>query len=110
VTEGLLFFDKDFGFAGLASGSQSYSSIFVTRDGGVTFERVQLPMDTVSQLPDLAAECGFTVDDYDYFSMPEKENDVLTIKALTEAGEKEGILFQSRDDGETWEYAGITSE
>jgi hypothetical protein len=42
--------------------------------------------------------------------MPEKENDVLTIKALTEAGEKEGILFQSRDDGETWEYAGITSE
>jgi hypothetical protein len=110
VTEGLLFFDKDFGFAGLASGSQSYSSIFVTRDGGVTFERVQLPMDTVSQLPDLAVECGFTVDDYDYFSMPEKENDVLTIKALTEAGEKEGILFQSRDDGETWEYAGITSE
>jgi hypothetical protein len=110
VAEGLMFFDKDFGFAGLASGSQSYSSIFVTRDGGATFEEVQLPMDTVSQLPELAAECGFTIDDYDYFSMPENENGVLTIKALTETGESEGIIFRSQDGGETWEYAGVDSE
>ena len=36
--------------------------------------------------------------------VPEKEGDTLTIEVLTEAGEKEGIVFQSNDGGETWVY------
>lgn len=38
VAEGLLFFDEQFGFAGLTGASQSYSQMYVTRDGGETFE------------------------------------------------------------------------
>lgn len=110
VTEGLVFFDETFGFAGLTGASGSASQLYVTRDGGVTFEKLQLPLDTVTELPALGLECGFTVEDYDYIYMPEKEGDVLTVKVVTGAGETEGFLFQSQDNGETWEYTGITSK
>lgn len=110
VTEGLVFFDEKLGFAGLTGASQSASELYVTRDGGVTFEQLHLPLKTVKELPELAAECGFTVKDYDYMEMPEKEGNTLTIKVITEASETEGILFQSQDDGETWTYAGIKAD
>ena len=42
VTEGLIFFDENFGFAGLTGASQSSSSLYMTRDGGETFTQVQL--------------------------------------------------------------------
>lgn len=107
VVEGLVFFDENFGFAGLMGASQSYSQLYVTRDGGVTFEKLQLPMDVVTELPELAEECGFTIEDYDYLNMPEKSS-ALTITVTSEAAEKDGIIFQSMDDGVTWEYKGIT--
>lgn len=108
VTEGLVFFDETYGYAGLSGASQSYSQLYVTRDGGLTFEAVQLPVDTVTELPELGQACGFTVADYDYFYMPEQLGDHLTIQAVTAAGEQEGFLFQSQDQGITWTYAGIT--
>ena len=40
----------------------------------------------------------------DYMNMPQKEGDVLTMLVTTQAGESEGIVFCSRDGGETWEY------
>lgn len=107
VTEGLIFFDEALGFAGLTGASQSSSELYITNDGGGTFEKVEFPMDTVTKLPELAKECGFTVKDYDYFQMPEKENEGLTVKVVTQAGETEGLVFQSGDNGATWEFAGI---
>lgn len=104
VAEGLVFFDENFGFAGLAGASQSHSQLYVTRDGGKTFEEVQLPMDTVTRLPEHAAEYGLTLEDYDYCCMPKEEDGVLTIEVMSEAGENEGILFRSQDDGMTWEF------
>lgn len=62
VTEGLEFFDKNFGFAGLTGASQSHSSLYVTRDGGTTFTELQLPLETVTELPPLAKELNFTID------------------------------------------------
>lgn len=109
VVEGLVFFDENFGFAGLTGASQSNSQLYVTRDGGVTFEKLQLPMDVVTELPELAEECGFTIEDYDYLNMPEKSS-ALTITVTSDAAEKDGIIFQSMDDGVTWEYKGITQE
>lgn len=41
--------------------------------------------------------------------MPEKEGSVLTIRAVPEALEKEGLLFQSEDNGATWNCAGLIS-
>lgn len=108
VTEGLVFFDENFGFAGLTGASQSYSQMYVTRNGGVTFEKIQLPMDMIEELPELASESGFTIEDYDYLNMPEMSDSVLTIMITTDVTESEGIIFQSKDDGVTWEYGGIT--
>lgn len=110
VTEGLIFFDESFGIAGLTGASQSYSALYVTRDGGMSFEKIELPMDTVTQLPELADECGFTVVDYDYLHMPEKDGDTWTIKVTTEAAESDGIVFQSTDSGVTWEYSSVVEE
>ena len=110
VTEGLMFLDENFGFAGLTGASQSYSQLYMTRDGGVIFEKLQLPMDTVTELPELANECGFTIEDYDYFHMPEKRDSLLTIMVTTDAEESNGIIFQSKDNGATWEYSGNTQK
>lgn len=72
VAEGLIFYDENFGVAGITGASQSYSRLYVTRDGGRTFEEMKLPMDLVSELPQIAIDCGFTVEDFDYLNMPEK--------------------------------------
>lgn len=109
VTEGLLFFDENVGFAGLTGASQSSSRLYRTKDGGVTFDEVQLPMEAVAELPETAEEYGLTAADYDYLNMPEKEGDTLTIQAVSEAGETEGLVFQSRDSGETWIWEGTFS-
>lgn len=106
VTEGLVFYDENFGFAGLSGASQSYSRLYVTKDGGSTFTEMQMPVDTVTELPPLAAELDFTAADYAYLCMPEMDGDQLSVLALTGAGETEGILYQSQDQGETWVYAG----
>ena len=107
VAEGLIFYDENFGVAGITGASQSYSRLYVTRDGGRTFEEMKLPMDLVSELPQIAIDCGFTVEDFDYLNMPEKEDDTLTITVTTDAAEKDGIVFQSTDYGATWEYKGL---
>lgn len=107
VAEGLIFYDENFGVAGITGASQSYSRLYVTRDGGRTFEEMKLPMDLVSELPQIAIDCGFTVEDFDYLNMPEKEDDTLTITVITDAAEKDGIVFQSTDYGATWEYKGL---
>ncbi len=108
AAEGILFFNGSFGVIGLAGASSSHSELYITRDGGGTFEEIELPMDTVTKLPQLAYECEFTAADYDYLNMPEKDGDVFSIIVTTQAGESEGIVFKSTDEGLTWEYNGIT--
>ncbi len=110
VAEGLMFFDESFGVAGLTGASQSGSTLYITRDGGMSFEEIELPMSTVTELPESAKEYGFTVEDYDYLDMPEKDAAALMITVTTDAAENDGIVFQSIDDGVTWEYNGITQK
>lgn len=106
VSEGLIFFDDNFGFAGLSGAASSVSSIYMTEDGGATLTKLQLPMDTVTELPEHAEEYGLTLEDYDYLCMPEQDEDALTVLVVTAAGESEGLLFQSQDMGKTWRFAG----
>lgn len=110
VVEGLLFFDENLGVAGLTGASQSFSALYITRNGGLSFEQIELPMNTVTELPELAKECGFTVEDYDYLNMPERDGDVWMITVTPEAAESDGIVFQSMDDGLTWECSGINQK
>ena len=110
VAEGMLFFDENIGIIGLTGASQSASGLYLTRNGGASFEEIVFPMSSVTELPKLAEECGLTIDDYDYCYMPEQEGDALTVMVTTEAGEKDGIEFQSKDKGLTWEYSGVIEE
>lgn len=107
VAEGLVFVDEQMGFAGLTGASQSYSQIYMTKDGGSTWATVDFPMENVAELPEMAKDLGFSIADYDYFCMPELEDGVLKVLAITEAGEQEGIWFWSEDNGESWSYAGV---
>ena len=104
VAEGLIFYDEYFGYAGLAGASQSHSQLYVTHDGGLNFEKVTLPMDTVTELPELGQSLGFTPADYDYYEMPERIGDDLFIMVITEKEEKSGLLFKSEDLGDTWTF------
>lgn len=110
VAQGLMFFDEKLGFAGLTGASQSGSTLYVTRDGGVSWEDITLPVDTVTELPESAESYGFTAKDYDYLHIPEKEGDTLTVKVTTEGADSDGIVFRSTDDGRTWEYGGVISQ
>lgn len=108
VAEGLVFFDEHTGVAGLSGAAQYYSSLYLTRDGGAVFEQIELPMETVTKLPESAAEYGQTIEDYTYFNMPRKDEDTWTVTVTAGASEREGIVFQSTDSGESWNYAGIS--
>ncbi|MDO4289149.1 MAG: hypothetical protein Q4C55_08160 [Eubacterium sp.] len=107
TAEGIVFFDARFGIIGLAGASQSHSALSVTRDGGVSFEKIAFPMDSVTALPAFAERYGFTLADYNYFCMPEKNGDTLRVRVTTEAHEDGGIVFNSTDNGVTWVYGGI---
>ena len=88
VAEGLLFFTNDFGFAGLTYASEDFSMLYVTKDGGETFERLELPLDTVTELPSEAEELGFTIEDYD-------------------RGRKNGDLSADRRNGTAGDYFSV---
>lgn len=108
VAEGLIFYSKEIGIIGMCGASGSYSSLYLTQDGGKTFEQIQLPMEAVTSLPATAEEFGYSIEDYAYFNMPEKEGDILTIKVTTEQTEQDGIIFQSTDMGRTWNFLSVT--
>lgn len=104
VAEGLIFYDENLGVAGLSGASQTTSSLYLTKDGGITFKEICLPMDQVTELPADAKEYGFTIEDYNYLNMPEINENLLKITVVTEAMEKNGIVFCSNDEGETWSF------
>lgn len=109
VAEGLIFYDENFGVAGITGASGSSSKLYITQNGGLSFEEIELPMNVVTELPETAKDYGFAVEDYDYLNMPEKDAVALTITVTTDAIEYEGIVFRSLDKGVSWEYQGVTS-
>lgn len=108
VAEGIEFYNENLGVIGLAGVSGDYSTLYLTQDGGKTFSVIELSMDEVTELPDTAAEYGFSIADYDYCKMPQQEDGKLTIKVISAVGENDGILFESTDNGNTWNYSGIS--
>ena len=108
VAEGIEFYNENLGFIGLRGASGAYSTLYLTQDGGKTFSMIELPMDEVTELPDTAAQYGLEKSDYDYCEMPQQEDGKFTIKVISEQGETDGILFESTDNGNTWNYSGIS--
>lgn len=108
VAEGIEFYNENLGVIGLRGASGAYSTLYLTQDGGKTFSMIKLPMDEVTELPDTAAQYGLEKSDYDYCEMPQQEDGKFTIKVISEQGETDGILFESTDNGNTWNYSGIS--
>lgn len=108
VAEGIEFYNENLGIIGLRGASGAYSNLYLTQDGGKTFSMIELPMDEVTELPDTAAQYGLEKSDYDYCEMPQQEDEKFTIKVISEQGETDGILFESTDNGNTWNYSGIS--
>lgn len=108
VAEGIEFYNENLGVIGLAGASGDYSTLYLTQDGGKTFSVIELSMDEVTELPDTAAEYGFSISDYDYCKMPQQKDGKLIIKVISAMGENDGILFESIDSGNTWNYSGIS--
>ena len=108
VAEGIEFFNENLGVIGLTGASGDYSTLYLTQDGGKTFSTIELPVDEVTELPDTASEYGFTISDYDYCRMPQQKDGKLVIKVISAVGETDGILFESTDSGNTWNYSGIS--
>lgn len=108
VAEGIEFYNENLGFIGLRGASGAYSTLYMTQDGGKTFSMIELPMDEVTELPDTAAQYGLEKSDYDYCEMPQQEDGKFKIKVISEQGETDGILFESTDNGNTWNYSGIS--
>lgn len=107
VAEGLIFYDENWGVAGLGSASGSYSRLYVTWDGGESFTQIVLDMDAAEELMETTAEYRFAAQDYDYLCMPEEEDGVLTVLVTTDQIESEGIIFESSDKGWTWIFEGV---
>lgn len=108
VAEGIEFYNENLGVIGLAGASGDYSTLYLTQDGGKTFSMIELSMDEVTELPDTAAEYGFSISDYDYCKMPQQKDGKLIIKVISAMGENDGILFESIDSGNTWNYSRIS--
>ena len=107
VAEGLFFYNEKTGIIGLTYASQDASTLYLTKDGGVTFGQIAFPLDEVTELPPHSAEYGLSLEDYDYCTMPEQKTDgTITVRLLSSSQETEGLLFSSDDLGNSWHYDG----
>lgn len=102
VAEGIIFFSNNFGFIGIQGASGQYSQLYMTKDGGVNFRQLILPMDKVTDIPKEGKENGLKLDDYQYLSMPEYKENKLFITVTSGVEESNGIEFYSEDYGENW--------
>lgn len=103
VAEEIHFFDEAFGFLLLGGASESHAELYVTRDGGKTLQEVKLPKEQVTDnIPNL--------EEYDYTTMPVKEGETLKTELRLEKQDCSRLLFESYDNGETWNYTGFLEE
>lgn len=103
VAEGIQFFDESFGFLLMGGASESHAELYVTRDGGVSLEEVKLPKEKITD--DIA-----DLDEYDYTTMPVKEGETLKAELRLEKYDCGRALFESYDDGITWNYVGFSED
>ena len=87
----------------MGGASESHAELYRTKDGGVTFKEIKLPKEQVTE----AVE---SLEEYDFATMPVREGNVLKTTLRLEKYDCPSILFESEDEGETWNYVGISEE
>lgn len=101
VVQGMKFYDEQYGYYSIGGASGSASWIFVTRDGGMTSAKLELPWDQVTG-------ASKSSEQYPYLSMPEETKEGLEICASADSsGQGEALVFVSVDQGNTWIFQGI---
>jgi len=84
------FFDKNLGFLTMPRTSGEDSELYITKDGGVTFSKINILEDNI----------------YDYYDLPTQENDILYLKVSQGSdGDYNGgdyKTYYSNDKGDTW--------
>lgn len=103
VADSIQFLDEQIGFVLMSGASESHSRLYRTTDGGNSFSMVELPIELIDvEIPDLA--------EHDYITMPYVENSVLKVSLRLEKYDCGSIYFESRDNGETWYYVGVSED
>ena len=102
------FLDENFGFATLMHNGGDEAVLYVTEDGGNTYQPVVMEEYTVT-LTD-----GYTYNPYDYPQMPYEEDDIIYVLCGQGAdgdydgGDDAGLaLYQSTDKGHTFTFVKI---
>lgn len=103
VADSIQFLDEQIGFVLMSGASESHSRLYRTTDGGNSFSMVELPIELIDvEIPDLA--------EHDYITMPYVENSVLKVSLRLEKYDCGSIYFESRDNGKTWYYTGVSED
>ena len=103
VADSIQFLDEQIGFVLMSGASESHSRLYRTTDGGNSFSMVELPIELIDvEIPDLA--------EHDYITMPYVENSVLKVSLRLEKYDCGSIYFESKDNGETWYYVGVSED
>ncbi|MBD5444552.1 MAG: hypothetical protein HDR29_03260 [Lachnospiraceae bacterium] len=102
------FLDENFGFATLAHNGGDSADLYVTKDGGISYQFVIMQGYTVT------LEDGYTYNPYDYPQMPYEEDGILYVRCGQGAdgdydgGDSAGLaLYKSQDGGNTFTFAEI---
>ena len=102
------FLNEDFGFATLAHNGGDEAVLYVTEDGGDTYQLVVIEGYTVT------LDDGYTYNPYDYPQMPYEENGIIYVLCgQGEDGDYEGgdaaglALYQSADGGHIFTFVEI---
>ncbi len=103
-----IFLDEQFGFASLMHNGGDEADLYVTEDGGESYERVVMESYTVT------LEDGYTYNPYDYPQMPyEKEGVIYVLCGQGADGDYAGgdhaglALYCSEDRGHTFSFVEI---
>ncbi|MFJ7732623.1 WD40/YVTN/BNR-like repeat-containing protein [Lysinibacillus sp. NPDC097231] len=99
---GITFINDKLGFIGAISPSGTNGEMYRTNDGGISFEKVNyIPQE-------VTLESGQSISPFDSPGMPYEKDGVLNmLVGQGSDGDYNGnssALYQSKDNGETWEY------
>lgn len=103
VADSIQFLDEQDGFVLMSGASESYSRLYRTTDGAISFSMIELPTEQIEvEIPDLA--------EYDYMTMPYKEGNVLKVSLSLEKYDCGKLYFESSNNGESWYYTGFSED
>ena len=96
--EGIAFYGEKVGYISISKYAGEYARVFLTEDGGYTFEEIVPPVEECEEM---------NPEEFQYYSMPEVNDEEIRITVReSRYHNKDGYVFRSEDRGKSWEYAG----